>query len=113
MVWQYILPSQQIRQTSKCDLGASAPVIQDSQLNGFEVRWEGRGDLGSIYRRVIVHECRYLLIYILCSVPPHFRLAPREDHAGELVDLVKEPGGEQEAAAEWTRRVSLHAGFVA
>jgi len=109
MVWQYILPSQQIRQTSECDLGASAPVIQDSQLNGFEVRWEGCGDFG----RVIVHECRYLLIYILCSVPPHFRLAPREDHAGELVDLVKEPSGEQEAAAEWTRRVSLHAGFVA
>lgn len=37
---------------------------------------------------------------LLSSVAPRFRLAPREDHAGELVNLVQEPGGEQEAAAE-------------
>lgn len=50
---------------------------------------------------------------LLFSMPPHFRLAPRKDHARELVNLVEEPSGKQEAAAEWIKRVSLFAGFAA
>lgn len=37
---------------------------------------------------------------LLLSVPPRFRLAPRDDHAGELVHLVQEPGGKQEACCD-------------
>jgi len=40
-------------------------------------------------------------------VPPHLRLAPRKYHARELVNLVKESSGKQEAGVKWRNRVSL------
>lgn len=41
------------------------------------------------------------------SVPPRLGLAPREDHPGELVDLVKDSGREQEAAARWSNEKEI------
>lgn len=110
---------QGIRQASEWDLGAGAPASKDSgTLHGYicpakQMNMEGVldcGDFRSICKRVIIHVSVSSLLF---SMPPHFRLAPRKDHARELVNLVEEPSGKQEAAAEWIKRVSLFAGFAA
>lgn len=53
----------------------------------------------------------HLSVLLLCLVPPHLRLTPRKDHARELVNLVKESSGKQEAAASGPTRLVCSQGL--
>jgi hypothetical protein len=89
-----------------------APICLAQKAWWVQLRWWARTNTPAP-----VSHTKYVIIQnissLLCLVPPHLRLTPRKDHARELVNLVKESGRKQEAAAKWTNKVSLFTGFAA
>jgi hypothetical protein len=90
-----------------------APICLAEKAWWVQLRWRARTNTPVWHTKyVIVHKYIISSVLLLCLVPPHLRLTPRKDHARELVNLVKESGRKQEAAAKWTNRVSLFTGLA-